>query len=419
MTLLSIAWASLWNRRVTAALAVLSIAMSVALLLSVEKLRHDARTSFASTVSGTDLIVGARSGAIPLLLYSVFRIGNATNNISIESVEAIRERDDVAWTIPLSLGDSHRGYRVLGTDGNYFEHYRHGDDRALRFVEGRPFDDLFDTVLGSEVAAALDYELGDAIVVSHGTGSVGLMDHDDQPFRVAGILAPTGTPVDRTVHVSLQGIEAMHADWRSGAPIPGQRTAADTLRERNLQPRAVTALMVGLASRRDVFRVQRTVNEYRDEPLLAILPGVALQELWNLVGVAARALLIVSACVVVVGIVNLVSVLSAGLGERRREIAILRACGARSGQIFSLLTLEAGVLALLGIMVGVLAHLLAVLLAAPVLEARFGLAVTAGLPGARDAAMLALIFAMALLTGALPAWRAYRHSLADGLTVRL
>ena len=419
MTLLSIAWASLWNRRGTAALAVLSIAMSVALLLSVEKLRRDARTGFADTVSGTDLVVGARSGAIPLLLYSVFRIGSATNNISIDSYERIGARDEVAWTIPLSLGDSHRGYRVLGTDANYFEHYRHGDDRALRLAEGAPFDDLFDTVLGSEVAAALGYRLGDAIVVSHGTGSVGLVNHDDQPFRIAGILAPTGTPVDRTVHVSLRGIEAMHVDWRSGAPIPGQRTAADTLRAQELAPRALTAMLIGLHQRRDVFRVQRAVNEDRNEPLLAILPGVALQELWNLVGVAARALLIVSACVVLVGIVNLVSVLSAGLGERRREIAILRACGARSGQIFSLLTLEAAVLALLGILTGLLAHSLAVIIGAPLLQERFGLVLTPPIPTGSDALILLAIFVAALFTGALPAWRAYRHSLADGMTVRL
>jgi len=419
MTLLPLAWASLWNRRGTAALVVLSIAMSVALLLSVEKLRRDARSSFANTVSGTDLVIGARSGAIPLLLYSVFRIGSATNNITIDSYERIRARDEVAWTIPLSLGDSHRGYRVLGTDQNYFEHFRHGNDQALRLAQGQRFDDLFDAVLGSEVAAALDYRLDDPIIVSHGTGSVGLMNHDDQPFRVAGILAPTGTPVDRTVHVSLRGIEAMHVDWRSGAPIPGQRTPADTLRERELAPRAVTALLVGLKQRRDVFRVQRAVNEDRAEPLLAVLPGVALQELWNLVGLAARALLIVSVCVVLVGIVNLVSVLGAGLGERRREIAILRACGARAGNIFSLLTLEAGVLALLGILAGLLAHWLAVLVGGPLLQTRFGLVLAPSLPTGSDALLLLAIFAAALLTGALPAWRAYRHSLADGMTVRL
>ena len=423
MSLLRLAWASLWNRRSTALLAILAIAMSVALLLSVERIRRDARTSFTNTVSGVDLVVGARSGAVQLLLYSVFRIGNATNNVSWESYADIVARPEVAWSIPLSLGDSHRGYRVLGTSDAYFEHYRYGDDRALVFSAGLPFDDLFDAVLGSEVARELGYALGDPMVVAHGTGSVGLVAHDEQPFRVAGILAPTGTPVDATVHVSLAGIEAMHADWRSGARVAGQSTAPDRLRARldagELEPRAVTAFLLGLDSPRSVFRVQRAINEYRDEPLLAVLPGVALQELWNLVGVAERALLIVSGCVVFAGLVNLVSVLLAGLEERRREIAILRASGARPLHVFALLCTEAGLLGLGGIVCGVLAHLVAVLVGGWWLERAFGLAVSVGLPTARDGATLALILLCAVLAGCLPAWRACRRSLADGMTVRL
>ena len=419
MSLLRLAWASLWNRRASALLAVLAIAMSVALLLSVERIRRDARTSFTNTVSGVDLVVGARSGAVQLLLYSVFRIGDATNNVTWQSYTELTERREVAWSIPLSLGDSHRGFRVLGTSDAYFEHYRHGADRALAFAEGVPFDDLFDAVLGSEVARELGYALGDSMVVAHGTGSVGLVEHDDQPFRVAGILAPTGTPVDATVHVSLAGIEAMHADWSRGAPIPGQSTDPDTLRERDLRPSAVTAFLLGLESRRDVFRVQRAINEYRDEPLLAVLPGVALQELWNLVGVAERALLIVSGCVVVAGLINLVSVLLAGLEERRREIAILRASGARPLHVFALLCAEAGLLGAGGIVLGLALHLAAVLLGGWWLERAFGLAVTPGLPTSDDWATLAVILVCAVLAGCLPAWRACRRSLADGMTIRL
>ena len=138
---------------------VASIAISVALLLGVEKIRTEARSSFASTISGTDLIVGARSGDINLLLYSVFRIGNATNNISWESYQDITSRPEVAWAIPISLGDSHRGFRVMGTNGDYFEHYRFARTRALTLAEGKPFAEVFDTVLGADVAAQLGYQL--------------------------------------------------------------------------------------------------------------------------------------------------------------------------------------------------------------------------------------------------------------------
>jgi len=219
--------------------------------------------------------------------------------------------------------------------------------------------------------------------------------------------------------VSLEGIEAMHADWRSGTQVPGQRTDPDTLRARELEPRAVTAFLLGLESRRAVFRVQRAINEYRDEPLLAILPGVALQELWSLVGVAERALLIVSGCVVAAGLVNLVSVLLAGLEERRREIAILRASGARPLHVFGMLCTEAGLLGLGGVAFGLALHYIALLGGGWWLERGFGLAVTLGPPAPRDWATLGLILACSVLAGCLPAWRAYRRSLADGMMIRL
>ena len=252
-----------------------AVAVSVFLVLAVEKVRTEARASFADTISGTDLIVGARSGAIQLLLYSVFRIGNATNTLSWRSYLDVAKRGDVAWTIPMSLGDSHKGFRVLGTSTAYFDHFRYGRRTPLALAEGRRFDDVFDAVLGAEVARALGYRLGQSIVISHGIGSGGLVGHDDKPFVVVGILERTGTPVDRTVHVSLEGIEAIHVDWRKGAKVPSMTITADEVREMDLTPATITAIMVGLKSRLGIFRAQREISRYRREPLSAILPGVA------------------------------------------------------------------------------------------------------------------------------------------------
>ncbi|MEO1720481.1 MAG: ABC transporter permease, partial [Pseudomonadota bacterium] len=207
MTVLRLAIQSLMNRWLTALLTVLAIALSVMLLLSVEKVRTGAKASFANTVSNTDLIIGARSGGIQLLLYSVFRIGNATNNMSWRSYQRIAARPEVAWTVPLSLGDTHRGFRVLGTTRDYFARYKYRQNTSLRFSEGARFDDLFDAVIGADVAEALGYKIDDKIVIAHGLGRLATYKHDDLPFRISGILAKTGTPVDRTVHVSLRAIE--------------------------------------------------------------------------------------------------------------------------------------------------------------------------------------------------------------------
>lgn len=419
MIIFRLALLSLWNRRATAVLSLAAIALSVTLLLGVERLSSGARQSFYNTVSGTDLIVGARGGPLQLLLYSVFRIGTPTNNISWESYQDLAAHPAVAWSVPLSLGDSHRGYRVLGTSQDYFQHYRYGRDRQLEFAAGRPFEDVFDAVLGAEVAASLDYRLEQEIVVSHGIAA-GFQDHDDKPFRVVGILAPTGTPVDRTLHVSLAGIEAIHIDWQDGAPpAPGQAVPAALVRHLDLTPTAITAFTVGLESRLAIFSYQRQVNTYREEPLMAILPGVTLQELWELVAVADNALTLISAFVVLTGLMGMVAVILATLNERRREMAILRSVGAHPGQIFGLLVLEALVLALLGSGLGLLLLYALLLAGTPWLADRFGLFLSIQPPGGYDLAVVGIVAGAALVLGALPAWRAYRQSLADGLAVRV
>jgi len=244
MQLLRLALASLANRRFTALLTVFAIALSACLLLAVERVRTEARASFASTISGTDLIVGARSGSINLLLYSVFRIGNATNNIRWSSFETFAQSKAVKWAIPISLGDSHRGYRVMGTNTDYFAHYQYGRKQSLRIRKGRIFEDSepFEVVLGAEVADRLHYDLGQSIVLAHGVATVNLVMHDDKPFTVVGILARTGTPVDRTLHISLAGMEAIHIDWQNGMPAQGNaRISAEQARHMDLTPKAITA----------------------------------------------------------------------------------------------------------------------------------------------------------------------------------
>lgn len=420
MATLSLALRSLLNRRTTALLTVFAIAISVALLLGVQKMRVAAKDSFANTVSGVDLIVGARSGPINLLLYSVFRVGDATANVSWETYQKIARHPDVAWTIPLSLGDSHRGYRVLGTTSDYFRHYRYAGQRELAFAAGQPFADLYDAVLGSDVARQLGYRLGQEIVIAHGLGAVSFAKHDDKPFRIVGILARTGTPVDRTVHVSLEAITAIHIDWQSGAQaLPGQRVSAEEARGRDLTPDSITAFMVGMRSKVMTFTMQRAINEYRLEPLLAIIPGVALSQLWELVGVADTALMVVAAFVVLAGLLGMLTAILTSLNERRREMAILRSVGARARHVFALLVAEAGVLATAGVALGVALTYGLIAAARPLLADRYGIFVQISGLTRYDFAILGAIIGAALLMGLLPAWRAYRNTLSDGLTIRV
>lgn len=418
MTLLYLTLRSLRQRKAGVALTVFTVALSVFLLLGVERVRTDARQGFASTVSGTDLLVGARSGPVTLLLYAIFHIGEATNNITWKSYQDIRAMPEVAWTVPLSLGDSHRGFRVTGTDRDFFVHYRYGRGNALSFAEGKPFADLYDAVIGAEVARRLHYRIGDRLVLAHGLGGTSLATHADKPFRVSGILAPTGTPVDATIAVSLEAIEAIHVDWRAGIRLPGMETSAAQARHMDLTPKAITATLVGLRSRLSAFAVQGAINDYAEEPLLAVLPGVALGELWHLVAAAEGALRIVSAMVLLVGMSGMLTALLGMLGERRREMAVLRAVGAPTRAVFALLVIESSLLTVAGIFFGVLLLDGVAALARDYLLAHVGLVVdTTPAPG--EWPLLAAVLILGSLAGCIPGWIAYRRSLADGLQVRL
>lgn len=414
--MLELAWASLRSRALSVGLTVLVITLSMVLLLGVERVRMQAHEGFASTVSGTDLIVGARSGPVNLLLYSVFHIGDPTNNVSWQSYQELSALPQVKWAVPLSLGDSWRGYRVVGTSDGYFEHYRYGAGHALAFANGRPFDDLYDVVIGAEVARAQKVGLGDEIVLAHGTGAVTLATHADKPFRVAGILQRTGTPVDSSLLVSLAAIEAIHVDWRSGVQLRSQSVSAERARHLDLTPTSITAFMLGLNSRIATFSVQRRINEYPDEAMLAILPGVTLQQLWQSLGMAERALQLISAMVVALGMVSLVALLVSTLQERRREMAILRATGARPGYIAALLVVEAVATSAVACALALVLLVAASIAGRGWALANFGLSITHVWPDGRELAWVAGVLAISAVAGLVPALLAYRRTLADGLS---
>ncbi len=432
MNIASLAIKSFRNRKLSVGLAIASITLSVALLLGVEILRSEAKSSFASTVSGTDLIVGARGGSVNLLLYSVFRIGNPTNNIEWHSYEEISALPGVKWSIPLSMGDTHAGFRVVGTDDNYFEHYRYARDRRLGLQQGAWFGEEDEIVLGAEVAASLGYRLGDKVIVAHGAGDESFIKHADEPFRVIGILAATGTPVDRTLHVSLAGFDHMHEAWQIAEdghdhdPLAATASAeGHTDEEQHAEDEhhdeeySISAFLLGLESRAAAIGLQRRINQFEHEPLSAILPGVTLLELWEIVGLVEHTLRAISIFVVIVGLSSLLIILMTSINERRREMAILRALGARPSHVFALILGEAIAITLSGIGLGILLVCGIFMLGQGWIASRFGLFIELNLLTPNLVYGLLLITLIGCLIGLIPGIRMYRYSLVDGMTIRV
>ena len=467
MLVLDLALKSLRNRAFSTSLTVGSIALSFALLIGVENVRVGMRESFSNTISRTDLIVGTKGGTIQLLLYSVFGMGAPTENVSWEAYRKWAEHPAVEWTIPYSLGDSHRGFRVVGTNEDFYRHYRYRGGQEITLAEGRPNTDLFDVTLGADVAAELNYALGDEVSVTHGLGEVGFVTHDHMPFTVVGVLAKTFTPVDRAIYVTLEGMEAIH--WEDGAPAaadhdheqddeaeahddepahdeeghahdddehlhddepahddeaeaapadddhdPAEEIAID-----NVEVSQVTSFFVGTTDRRDVLQLQRDINDFEDEPMMAVLPGVALNEMWQGLGYAETGLRLVAIFVVLVGLLGMLVSLYTSLNERRREMAILRAVGAGPNRILALLVLESMCLAAAGALAGL--ALVYGLLAAgqSIVEAQVGLFIPIRPPGAVELLLLGAVVTAGFVMGFVPAFKAYRTALHDGLAVRL
>jgi len=418
VTLLRIAFKSARFRRTSLLLTVVSIAISVTLLLGVDVVRKEAKGSFLNTISETDLIVGARSGPTNLLLYSVFHIGNATNNVTWDSYQEIAGRDEVAWTVPISLGDSHRGFRVMGTTEDYFDFYQYGNKQALSFDKGAAFDGVYDAVLGSDVARDLGYEIGDEVILSHGLVSVDFAAHDDKPFTVVGILDRTGTPVDRTLQVSLAGIEAIHIDYQGGTRSALTLDAEQALRF-DLTPTSITAFMVGLENRAVTFRLQRDINDYAGEPLSAIIPGATLAEFWRSIATIEQVLFVLSGFVLVAGLLGMLTTILSTLNERRREIAVLRAIGARPTSVVLLIVLETLFVVTAGCALGValLYGLLAV--SKGLVARRFGVDLTLSWLDTTQGAILLAVVLGATIVSLIPGFIAYRRSIQDGLAIRL
>jgi putative ABC transport system permease protein len=485
--LFGVAYQSLLYRLSGVALAIAAVSISVFVLLSVEHVRNEARSSFASTVSNVDLIVGARTGEINLLLLSIFRIGNPTANISWESVEEISDQPKVEWVVPISLGDSHKNFRVVGTSAEFFDRYKYGQSKPLVFDSGERFNDTLDVVVGAHVAAELTYDLGDALVLSHGMADTSFTHHDQVTFTVSGVLATTGTPVDNALFVSLEAIEAIHAeegsehhsehadhkqhadheesehhdehadheqhghheesehhdehadheqhadheesehhdehadheqhadheesehhDEHADHEQHGHHEESDQHHQHDHPPiGTVTAVLVGLDSAAFTLQVQRWINEFADEALLAILPGFTLAQLWSLVGGVENVLRGISILVFVSALFGLNAMMLASMRERKREIEILRSIGAPSRFIVALLIIESMLIVTVGIILAVTGLLCAIALANNLLASELGLALSLQIFYPSSMIALGLIYLTTLILSLVPAWKAY------------
>jgi putative ABC transport system permease protein len=411
---LELAMKSGWARRGPLALVIAAISVAVFLVLAVSQLRQDARASFSNAISGVDLVVGARASPTELMLYSVFHLGRPVRNMSFDQLDAIAKLDAVAWAVPVQLGDSYRGHPVVGTTPMLFA--KTGGPDGLQFLEGKAFSHVFDAVLGFDIAKRLGHKVGDSIVLTHGKGDGLAQDHSDRPFVVTGILEKTGTPSDNSVFISLAGFEAIHIGWEFGSkPRTPEALDLNRLDPLALQPSQITAVFVGLESRLQVFSARRAIESLGGGRLMAILPGVTLDELWQVMGTVENTLSLMAWLVALSALLGVASTLLIAVGARRKELAIFRALGARPAQLSLFVVFESLLICMIGVVFGWMALQAGVFSFGDLVRNQFGVIMTPRLPDLQGWIAIASLLGMSIVASVIPAWRAFRLSLHDGL----
>ena len=410
MMLFKLVWASIVSRKGMASLTVFSIAISMLVLMSVAHLQSQLKQNFQRSVAGVDLIVGSRTSSLNLLLFSIFKIGYPSNNLEYDSFMTIANNPLVDWAVPISLGDSHNGHAVIGTTADYFTRLKYADKRSLSFAAGQHFQQTFEVVLGSAVAREHGYVLEQQIILSHGAGKVSFSQHKNHPFTVVGILQPTGTPMDHSVYIPLDSVEWLHN--------PVQANANQHDHEHQHTNQQLSAILIGAKSRIAVLSLQRDISQFRTEPLTAIIPGVALQELWQMMAVVETSLQIISLLVLLAALIGMATMLLASMRERRHELSVLRALGARPWLILLLVETEAVCLGLAGCVIGYLLLVSGLSALAPLLLAEYAFAIAVYPSMVMVGHYLLITLLLSALLAFMPAFSAYRQSLRAGLTIR-
>jgi putative ABC transport system permease protein len=414
--MISLALASMRARLFPIILVILALTSSMALLLTIDRIKVATQNGFNQSLSGVDLVLGPRGSGIELMLYTVFHLGKPTNNITTETFNEIAQDPRIEWAVPIALGDSHRGYRVISTTDEYFERIKFAGDQSLQFREGSAFKELNDVVIGSAVANALGYTIGTSMFVTHGSGSLGEL-HDDFAFQVSGVLAPTGTPTDQAIFVSLEGYELIHLGWTNGSQaISLKNIDVQQIPKERLYPQTITAAYLGLTSKLGLFQVARSINEYSEEAVSAIIPGVALTELWSIVGSVDSVFKLLNWLIIGISIIAMMTMTMTALESRTREMTILRALGATPLHLSSMILAEIVLISSFSVLVAIGLVRVLTWVSVDLLSEWAGIRIELIWITTNELAILGLIVLAGLIASLIPAAMIYKHSLHRGFS---
>ncbi|MEY3461122.1 MAG: hypothetical protein RLZZ03_775 [Pseudomonadota bacterium] len=394
------AWQFLWSRPLAAALNLLLLSLGLASITLVLLVNHQIQQAFARDLAGIDVVVGAKGSPLQLILSGVFQIDTPTGNVPLADVQALQANPQVAKLIPISMGDSFKGYRIIGTTPDYVSHY------AGVMASGALWQAPMQAVLGAKVARDTGLRVGDSFAGSHGLGGGGHA-HGQTPYTVTGVLAPSGSVMDRLILTPTESV------WR----VHEKDTALDAADQKILEEeREVTLALIQYRSPLAAVTFPRFINTTTD--MQAAAPAVEISRLLGLIGIGADVLRAFAGVLLLTAGVSVFIALWSAVRERRADLALLRMLGAAPRQLAALLWCEAVWLALLATLLGLamgqgVAALVAVALD---LDKSLSLSALSWPPALLVVPTLAL--GVAAASALLPTWEAYRVSVLELLQSR-
>lgn len=406
MSLLHLALAYVWRRRLVSLLIAGSIGLAAGLILVVMSLRGEIERALRRQAVGFDLVVGAPGSETALVLTALFHADQPRDNIAWSTYLQISRQPGVIAAYPLSLGDSYRGLRIVGTSESFFEQLANDGSPLFSLEKGNWFRDDLELVIGAEVARLHGLAIGAKVVGAHGLADAG-EEHSEHPYTVVGILRPTGTPHDRALFTKVSTY------WKIHGIDDDQIRAGAAETANNQSGLQVTAVLLRVQKSR-LLALQQDLS--RSFGVMAVRPAEVLQRLFvSLLDPLERLLLTYGYAVLAVAAGSLLTTLYLSTLVRRRDLAILRALGALPREVFTVVVLEASILLTFGCALGVVLSRAAAIMFRGELRTRFGVQLGVLQFTPSEAWGLAAVFAIGLLAALLPAWQAYRSDVASNL----
>lgn len=429
MNLLTLSWKYLSFRPLATGLNVILLAFGLAIITVLLLVQHQFEQKMTRDAAGIDLVVGAKGSPLQLILSSVYHIDFPTGNIKVEEAQRISRSRLVKQVIPLAMGDNVQGLRILGTNHDYLDLY------AVKFAAGKAWEKPFEVTLGAESAQILGLKLGDTFSGSHGI-SVGSHDHDQQAFRVTGILAPSGKVVDRLVLTSIESVWYTHDEVGGTEPdttTEGEEVSIaveEVTQEEGINPlllpvaargfpisdleREVTTLLIRYRNPMAAIQLPRMINS--GTSMQAASPAFEMSRLFELLGVGISLLNGLALALVVIAGLSIFIALYNSLKERKYDLAILRTLGASRGQLVALVFLEGISLTILGAIFGIaFGHGFLALIVEFASQEVVSL-VDPWIFLAEEGLIFGYALAVGIIASLIPAWSAYQTSIAKQLT---